>query len=74
MIPMPETHVYVQITDKCNQHCVFCNRPPKMGVTKDIPIEKIIKRIDEIKGKATRLIFTGGEIMKVQIQVLIISI
>jgi len=60
-----ENHVYLQINSRCNQKCVFCNRPPKDNpdeYTKDIAIEKIKQRVKQLVERGNkRIILTGGE-------------
>lgn len=50
---------YIELTNECNQNCLFCNRPrEKLFRLSTIEAKKII---DILKKKTTCLIFTGGE-------------
>ncbi len=57
------SQIYFQINDVCNQHCIFCNRPPRGSEVSAISLKDAKKRIDKIveDKSVTRIIFTGGE-------------
>jgi len=60
---MAELHTYLQVNSRCNQKCVFCNRPPVGFESDDYPLEKIDQKFSELKkeGQTERVILTGGE-------------
>ncbi|MCL4406058.1 MAG: radical SAM protein [Patescibacteria group bacterium] len=60
---MAETHTYLQINSRCNQKCVFCNRPPVGFESDDYPFSKIKEELDRLKREniTHRVILTGGE-------------
>lgn len=60
---MAQTHTYLQINSRCNQRCVFCNRPPVGSKSDDYSIDKINQKFNELREtrQTGRIILTGGE-------------
>lgn len=56
------TLLYVEITDKCNYHCIHCYADMRPGRCREIPIEQFTTIISNIKSNKTCDIrLTGGE-------------
>ncbi len=50
---------YIQVTRRCNQHCLFCSNPP---IERDITLEEGRLLVDRLAGDGYEgVIFTGGE-------------
>ncbi|MDD4931116.1 MAG: radical SAM protein [Candidatus Colwellbacteria bacterium] len=59
-----EKTVFIQLNSTCNQHCLFCNRPPQSERSPEyLTFEQVIKKIDECADdpEIIRVCLTGGE-------------
>jgi MoaA/NifB/PqqE/SkfB family radical SAM enzyme len=64
MQPPPRSDVKVGFA--CNNHCVFCAQGEKRAKCGAIPLEELVRRLDEVRGdrRVRRgLVLTGGEPM-----------